>query len=115
MAFKNCARLKDVRLNPETTELGRFCFWGTQVTELQNVPKTFIDSTEIGLYGLTVRELVLPEGLEVVGDRWFAESNIETLVLSRSVQTLGVAAFQNCNRLLRVSFPEDSALKTIKG
>ena len=82
MAFKNCARLKDVWLNLETTELGRFCFWGTQVTELQNAPKTFTDSADIGLYSLTIRELVLPEGLEVVGDRWFAESNIETLVLS---------------------------------
>lgn len=46
-----------------------------------------------------MRELVLPEGLRIVEDEWFAESNIRTLTLSRTVRELGKGAFRNCNRL----------------
>lgn len=112
MAFQNCERLESVLLNQGLQEFGCFCFWGTRVAwpEPRGGP---LQQLEFGIDEQGVRELVLPEGLKVVGPEWFAESNIETLVLSRTVRELGRAAFQCCNRLWRVSFPNDSELVVI--
>ena len=57
--------------------------------------------------------LRIPDGLEVVGDGWFAESDIEKLIVPNTVRELGASAFFKCATLHEVVFEPDSQLETI--
>ena len=57
--------------------------------------------------------LRLPDGLEVVGDRWLRFSSIERLIIPNTVKKLGDSAFLECARLREVVFESDSQLETI--
>ena len=44
-------------------------------------------------------EIVLPEGVETIGERAFAESSIEKINLPRSVESIADDAFKGCDEL----------------
>ena len=46
-----------------------------------------------------VRKLLLPSGLEVVGESWFTGCDIERAVVPASVREIGMNAFGNCRKL----------------
>ena len=58
--------------------------------------------------------LRLPDGLETVGDGWFVSTNIEKLIVSSSVKTLGNCAFSCCRQLREISFEPGSCLERIE-
>ena len=52
----------------------------------------------------SVRHLAIPEGVRVVGARWFYETAIETVVVPESATELGEEAFCCCRHLRAVVF-----------
>lgn len=56
---------------------------------------------------------ILQQGIETVGDDWFAGSEIEKLVVPGSVRTLGRRSFARCRVLREVVFEPDSQLDLI--
>ena len=61
----------------------------------------------------TLREVEIPEGVEAVGDRWFAGTTVERVLIPTSVVSLGTDAFCQCRCLREVVFAEDSRLEVI--
>ena len=58
-------------------------------------------------------EVAIPEGLERVGDGWFAGSEVESVMIPASVRSLGREAFCQCWSLRRVTIAEGSLLERI--
>lgn len=52
---------------------------------------------QLGIDQKDPKVLRLPDGLETVGDGWFEDTNIEKLIISSSVKTLGNCAFCDCD------------------
>ena len=62
-----------------------------------------------------LREVALPEGLDEVGDNWFADCKIlKRVTIPASVRRLGRQAFYLCSMLMYVVFAEGSLLETIE-
>ena len=114
MAFGNCKLLRDVALNGGLEALGDLCFWGTQVRQLRLPGLVGKTLAQLGAVEDAVLTIALPEGLESVGYRLFADSDIREVVVSASVVELGAEAFRGCKNLRRVTFSEGSRLKTIR-
>lgn len=113
MAFGECHNLETFELNEGIQELGWLCLWGTGITELripQQVQKT---REQLGLVQ-DPKVLRLPDGLEIVGDSWFASSGIEKLIIPKTVRELGNSAFAGCAKLREVVFEPDSRLETVR-
>ena len=54
-----------------------------------------------------LKEIVIPEGYETIGNDWFATCDeLEKVVLPSSLRTIGVGTFAGCTKLAEVSFPE---------
>ena len=60
------------------------------------------------------KQVIIPEGVERIGSRWFWGSDVESVTISASVKEIGVGAFGKCKNLKEVVFTERSQLKTIK-
>ena len=74
--------------------------------------------TEIG-YGAFaysgIKNIVLPQGLKLIGDVAFIEANmLETLVLPDSIEEIEDAAFRNCTELFTLTIPESVKSITFK-
>ena len=57
---------------------------------------------------LTFGKLVLPDCLSVVRSDWFNGSDIQELLVPRSVETIQNEAFAECQNLKRITFAEGS-------
>lgn len=51
-----------------------------------------------------LRDVVIPEGVERIGDKWFAGSWVESVEIPASITEIGESAFFSCKRLKRVAF-----------
>lgn len=61
-----------------------------------------------------LREVVIPDGIEKIGDAWFAGSWIQSVTVPASVRTIGTEAFDHCSDLGSVTFAEGSRLERIE-
>ena len=69
---------------------------------------------ELRLWDLrTLKDVIIPEGIESIGKKWFADSNIENVQIPADVREVGDNAFQNCASLKRVTFAPGSRLERI--
>ena len=59
------------------------------------------------------RDVVLPEGIQQIGARWFWGSCIESVQIPASVEEIGKMAFYNCRRLTQATFASGSRLRSI--
>lgn len=59
------------------------------------------------------KNVVIPEGTEIVGNHWFWGSGIESIIVSASVREIGMETFCNCTTLKRVTFIPGSKLEKI--
>ena len=60
-----------------------------------------------------LRCVVIPEGVERIGNYWFSESDVESVEVPASVTEIGPGAFRKCEKLKKVTFAEGSKLHTI--
>lgn len=61
------------------------------------------------------KHVVIPEGIERIGQKWFMDSGVESVVIPASVREISANAFRCCKRLREVVFEEESALTRIGG
>ena len=62
-----------------------------------------------------IKNIVLPQGLKLIGDGAFMEANmLETLVLPDSIEEIGDAAFINCTELFTLTIPDSVKSITFK-
>ena len=61
----------------------------------------------------TLRDVSIPDGVALIGDLWFAGSNVRTVSVAASVKEIGAKAFYNCTQLQMVLFSQDSKLEKI--
>lgn len=54
------------------------------------------------------RELIIPEGIERIGNHWFWGNNFENITIPASVREIGTEAFCGCVGLKKVVFTKDS-------
>ena len=62
-----------------------------------------------------VGDITLADGLKKIPSMCFSNTNIETITLSKTVETIDANAFIGCSQLKEVIIPQDSELKTIGG
>ena len=61
-----------------------------------------------------LRNVVVPEGLEKIGNYWFVFANVESVEVPASVMEIGEGAFYQCKKLKSVAFANDSKLRAIE-
>lgn len=49
-----------------------------------------------------VKEVIIPDGVNEIGERWFANSEIEVVKLPAYVRSIYTEAFQDCKRLRKL-------------
>ena len=57
--------------------------------------------------------MIIPDNVEHLGERWFANSNIESVTIPASVKCIDTCAFYKCKNLKRITFAEGSQLAII--
>ena len=57
-----------------------------------------------------LKEVKLSDGLEIIGENWFADSDIEKVVVPASVKEIQASAFRGCDKLVSAKFDEGSAV-----
>ena len=60
-----------------------------------------------------VKNVVIPEGVQEIGERWFKNSKIKSVTISTSVAVIEKEAFCHCNDLECVTFAKGSQLERI--
>lgn len=110
-AFEDCDNLKIIHVEDDckaslsgvkipipamVTLLRETVAWGKPLLELRKL-----------------KEVTIPEGVDMIGNRWFWGSNIESVTIPASVREIGTDAFCSCLKLKRVAFSPDSRLENI--
>lgn len=99
-----------VQLNDSVQELGWCSLLKTAIINLY-LPQHM--KTTLEYLGLDLKVVRIPDGLEVVDDGSFGESDIEKLIIPNTVRELGREAFVECKKLREVVFEPGSQLETI--
>lgn len=60
-----------------------------------------------------LKDVIIPEGTECIGEQWFMNSEIESIIIPVSVTAIEREAFRNCKGLKRVTFAEGSILEKL--
>ena len=60
-----------------------------------------------------LKDVVIPDGIEMIGNYWFSSSGIESIVIPVSVREIGIEAFCCCSQLKQVTFSDDSQLEKL--
>ena len=95
--FSRCGNLKKVYVE-DGCETYRFGVDMPSSTEIGPMPGTMMGNENV--WDLRNCEtLVIPEGIERIGNHWFWGSEIENVVVPASVKKIEMAAFRNCKDL----------------
>lgn len=94
-AFDKCSKVAKININISNPSV-----WSNQLGSLPDVPRhIFKDGDEI-------EELVLPEGIDKIGNYAFRYcSNLTSITLPESVTTIGQEAFKYCFKLASITIP----------
>ena len=60
-----------------------------------------------------LKSVVIPGGVQTIGNYWFSNSDIENVTISASVMEIGIEAFCGCHKLKRVIFSDDIRLEQL--
>lgn len=115
--MQNCKELTSLTFEDRTTSIewgqnesagGPFTFAGCAKLESVTIPK------EIGAFKASFQEcmalktVVLEDGITEIGDYAFFQCGITSVNIPKSVQRIGLAAFQNCNMLTQMTIETGS-------
>ena len=82
-------------------------------TKVGPPPETMVGNARVwDLRGC--KNIVIPEGVERIGNYWFWDSGIESITIAASVREVGTEAFYNCRNLRHVAFASGSKLEKIE-
>ena len=108
LAFCDCRSLKAFRLNDGVRKLGYLCLLWTGMRDLELPKRVKMTPEQLGADQKDPKVLRLPQGLVVVGEKWFQGFGIEKLILASSVRTLEYGAFDSCEQLREVVLEPNS-------
>ena len=100
-------------MNEKIQELDWLCFWATAIENLKIPPQVHTAPEQLGLDQKDPKVLRIPDGLETVGNDWFQHSEVEKIIVSKSVKVLGEGAFGFCSGLREIAFEPGSRLECI--
>lgn len=109
-AFCGCRRLKEVNFGEKSAckIIYPNTFSECQSLETLKLPEGTVNIQEKAFYHCGIRELILPEGLEQIGDSAFLKCrNLEYVRIPVSVKNIEKWAFHGCDRLQIMEIPED--------
>ena len=86
----------------------------TGITDINIPSRVKKTPKQLGLDQKDPKTLLLPDGLEVAEKGWFHETEVERVVVSKSVRVLGPSLFYGCERLREVVFEPGSSLERIR-
>ncbi|MDE7390333.1 MAG: leucine-rich repeat domain-containing protein, partial [Lachnospiraceae bacterium] len=116
-SFYNCKALTDIKLPSSLTTLGGQSFY--QCTSLKYVHFAENSALEsIGAdcfyYCSSLKEIMLPEGMTIIGDSAFSYcSSLTEVNIPASLKTINNYTFYQCSSLKYVNIPENSVLESI--
>lgn len=111
---RDLAALENLPAEVKTLDLSDVTIKGLSMPDRSYFGRTLFSDNEIPEYtffNLEVETLVLPASLKKVGAGAFASSHIASLVVPEGVESLGDYAFYGCNNLKDVSLP--ASIKTV--
>ena len=104
-AFQGCGNLKAVELKEGLKSIGYGAFSGRYFYIAGNYQSGRTPKFE---------EIILPEGLETLGNEAFYENtNLKRIAFPSTLKSIGGSAFYNCSQLTNVSLP--TSLQRIEG
>lgn len=110
--FVACSALEDITIQGELTYLGGGVFSGTKWFSEQS-DWVIVQDKFLQTYKGSNSELVIPNGVEFICDRAFSNKNIQSVILSDSVKSIGSSAFAGADLetidLNQVEIIEESA------
>lgn len=111
--FKDCSSLTNIMLPEGTEVLGTCCFGFCEALESINLPSTLreIESYCFSNCHKLQGKLVVPEGVERLGDGSFAFTSITSISLPNTIREIGDECFKDCTKLVenqngKLVFPE---------
>ena len=90
-------------------EFGRLTITGTGAT----TNYTTANEAPWHSFAGQITQIVLPEGITVLGDRLFNDCGVLTIEIPASVTAINQYAFRQCKRLTKVTFAEGSKLNAV--
>ncbi len=102
-AFECCANLKEISIPDSVEKLGADLFKGCRAMADEN--GFVIKCNTLYEYYGSERNIVIPEGIEVIADNVFSDAAIKSIRLPSTLKKLG-SAFKDCNMLAEVIVPE---------
>ena len=110
-AFGHCVNLKIIHLDDEC-EASLYEAAISDSTTIDFPRETTVGSMKL-LDLRNCKQVVIPAGIEKIGNRWFCNSGIESVEIPASVREIGVDAFFRCKNLKSVVFAPESKLEKI--
>jgi len=113
--------LTEIDLPESLRTIGDYAFEGTHLTSLalpdsvESVGDHAFDASSTGRYCEYIAALTLGSGLKHIGEFAFRETAVASLDLPDSLETLGVGAFQGCELLTSVTWPQNDLFTTVTG
>lgn len=113
-AFSSCHDLTEINLPASLRKIGKDAFSGCQKVKYLRIPATVAEIGEGAFGGLGYTnngwskgefELVLEEGIEVIGN-WFYATSMESVVLPSTVKRIEEGAFRDCRYLTSITLNE---------
>ena len=121
-AFENCKNLESVKFNEGVTNIGKHAFKNCEKLKNIEFPET-LNLIEYGAFeNCNIKEAVLPQNLEKIGDKSFSGcKQLEYVSIPESVYQMGDSIFNGCENLAKVDISNKtlldiySAERTFKG
>lgn len=105
-AFENCAKLSSVKLPTTLTAIGDSVFKNCASLKRINIPKSITNWGAETFLNSGIEAVDFEDGIQEVGYRAFAYTDITTVALPKSVRKIGGEAFCGCRNLASVTLNE---------
>ena len=105
-AFSWCLNLKELRVPEKLSDIGRRAFYPTYVTTHADDDFVVLGDGVLVAYLGKPYYVVIPGYVKTVADVFYANEQVEEVVISEGVERIGDSAFFGCKALERVEVPD---------
>jgi beta-lactamase regulating signal transducer with metallopeptidase domain len=106
--FASDEKLKNVEFSSSLTKIGNNAFWGCHALEAVNIPDAVKIIGEHAFSQTGLKEVWIPEGVEVISYGMFANcEQLERVYLPDTVTVIDIYAFSECSNLKEIYIPEN--------